>query len=433
MRTVWKVTFTLISLLPAAAWSQSFGCPGSISKLSCEINTTFNTGSSTLSSFSPTMATQLSQLPQVTAATGSGIIFSGGIPTVSTDTLGSILTERGDTIGKHHYYVSFNYQRFWFESIDGVRLNNFPTALAKSFLDSSKGPIYVVSNNRIDITNDQFTLLGSFGLSDRVDVTMVIPFSKVTLKTQLKGGSAQYFFDSNGNYLSSGSATAYNAGSASGIGDVIVNVKANLIPAEKNHFAIGTEVRFPTGDELNFLGSGAYGFKPYVVFSRTGRVTPHVNFGYQWNSFSDLYINPNGTGNLRLPDSLQYSAGVDVGITKRLTVVGDWLGQYVLDGPRVLMGTQFVTGNGQANGKTPTGVPIPSQCSPQWSCRTIQSKIDPNTQRVLTDAYGMNNVAVGIKLNVFRGLLITGNAMVALDDGGLRAKIVPLVGISYRF
>jgi hypothetical protein len=422
-------TLALLSFWSTVAWAQGnlLGCPGNKNKLSCEIPTTFDIANSSLTSIPATMAAQLSQLPLAGAATGSGIIFSGGIPTVSTDTLGSILTERGDTLGKHNFYVAVNYQRFGFDRIDGISLKNFPAALASPQNDPNP-TTYVVSTNRIDITSDQFTVLGSIGLTDRVDLTLVVPFSKVTLKTQLKDGSYQYFFPAGYAKYS-----AYNAGSASGIGDVLVNVKVNVIPAEKSHLAIGTEVRFPTGDELNFLGSGAYGFKPYVIFSRTGRVTPHVNFGYQWNSFSDIYPNPNASGNLRLPDSLQYSAGVDVGLTKRLTVVGDWIGQFVPDGPRLHIGTQSITSNGQF----PSGAPMPSppsQCTPQWSCPTIQSKIDLTTNRVLTESYGMNSVAVGIKINVFRGrLLLTGNALIAVDDGGLRAKVVPLVGISYRW
>jgi hypothetical protein len=53
--------------------------------------------------------------------------------------------------------------------------------------------------------------------------------------------------------------------------------------------------------------------------------------------------------------------------------------------------------------------------------------------RALTEAYAMNNLSVGIKFSVFRGLLIRGNALIAVDDNGLRAKIVPLVGVSYKF
>jgi hypothetical protein len=51
----------------------------------------------------------------------------------------------------------------------------------------------------------------------------------------------------------------------------------------------------------------------------------------------------------------------------------------------------------------------------------------------ITSNYGIDNAGGGIKVNVFRGLVIDASALFKLDDSGLRAKWVPLVGISYRF
>jgi hypothetical protein len=427
MRNLFKAA-SLASLLGMAAWAQNLGCPGPLNKLSCQINTTFKTDSSNLSAFAPTLSTQLDQLPLAAAATGSGIAIVGGIPTVANDTLGSILTDRGDTVGKYKFYASFSYQRFWFDRIDGTSLKNFPTAIRKVQLDNQGGFDYIVTNNRFDLTEDQFTVLGTFGLTDRIDLSLIVPFSKVTFKTHAAGN--EYFF-SPGPIPppTSTPLTPYYPGDASGIGDVLVSFKANVISGEKSRVAVGTEVRFPTGDEFNYLGTGAYGFKPYIIYSRSGRITPHINFGYQWNGFSDIYPNPdpNASGNLRLPDSLQYSAGADIGITKKWTVVGDWIGQYVLNGPRVVKGTLTLVDN---TGQTPTAA-APTQC-PQWSCPTIQAKMDASG-RIVTESYGINNVSVGMKFSVFRGLLITGNALIAVDNNGLRAKIVPLVGVSYKF
>jgi len=45
----------------------------------------------------------------------------------------------------------------------------------------------------------------------------------------------------------------------------------------------------------------------------------------------------------------------------------------------------------------------------------------------------MNDLAVGAKYSLHGNLLLTGNVQFKLDDGGLRTKIVPLVGISYTF
>ena len=63
-------------------------------------------------------------------------------------------------------------------------------------------------------------------------------------------------------------------------------MKWNAWSGEHVRFASGLDVRFPSGDALNFLGSGSYGVKPFVVFSYKARVSPHVMFGYEWNSNS---------------------------------------------------------------------------------------------------------------------------------------------------
>lgn len=104
-----------------------------------------------------------------------------------------------------------------------------------------------------------------------------------------------------------------------------------------------------------------------------------------------------------------------------------WAGLYVLNGPRVVKGTLTLVDN---TGQTPTGA-APAQC-PQCSCPTIQSKMD-SSGRIVNEAYGINNVSFGMKFSVFHGLLITGNALIAVDNNGLRAKVVPLVGVSYKF
>jgi hypothetical protein len=193
------------------------------------------------------------------------------------------------------------------------------------------------------------------------------------------------------------------AGSATGVGDVIVQGKGTLIKGERFRMAAGVEVRFPSGDVFNLLGSGAYGYKPFITVSRHGRFTPHVNVGYQWNGKSPLYQN-NGV-NLRLPDSIEYSAGADMGIVKHLTVVADLLGQHYINAPRV---TPAVNTPG------PGGSQVPS----------ISIK---------NGDYEADNLALGLKANLWKNLLLTENILIKLNDGGLRSKVVPLVGLSYRF
>ncbi|MBV9146941.1 MAG: hypothetical protein JO065_13570 [Acidobacteria bacterium] len=402
-------------------------CPGynpiNNTNLACELATGFrapanitagNTTTASGQSFNPvvlsaTLATQLSSLPVATAVSGTGITFVNGIPTFSAESLGTILTQRGETIGKHRFFVSFNYQRFGFGSIDGARFKNLATVNQVTY--PGVGTSYVVGANNIDFRVDQYTALATFGISSRLDLTLVVPFSTVNLS--LVSNAHQYNVDNNGNPLSDFSLGAINLpGSKSGPGDVTVSLKGNVFRAENGFsMAVGSELRIPTGDETNYLGTGAYGVKPYAILSHRGKhFTPNLNIGYQWNSASALYTNPKGD-HLNLPPSFLYSGGVDYRISRRLTLVGEFVGQHVIDGPRLQQSTVKIPGQG--------------------SFASIV--VTDSTGNQLTSSYDIANAGGGIKINPFGGLLITASGLFKLNDAGLRAKWVPLVGISYRF
>jgi hypothetical protein len=407
-------------------------CPGfnpaNNTNIACELATGFPTTQSfsattkstgTSTGFNPAvlstaLAAQLSSLPVATAVSGTGIKFVNGIPTLSSESLGTILTQRGDTIGKHRFFFSFNYQRFAFGSVDGIRMKNFETVNVVNFTTTNSsgatvplGTSFVASQDRIDFKVDQYTALATFGITDRVDLTLVVPFSTVRLTTSSAG--TQYNVDPNGNLVSQFASQSIRlTGEKSGAGDVIVSVKGNLLRAENGiSIAVGSDLRIPTGDETNYLGTGAYGIKPFVILSHSGkRLTPNINVGYQWNSSSSLYTDQTTGEHLDLPSSFLYSGGADFRVTKRLTLVGEFIGQFVFNGPRLVNNSVTI----------PT---VGSFVATQGSSGTSNYAID--------DAGG------GLKLKLWRSLLITASALFKLDDAGLRAKVVPLAGVSYRF
>src|SRR5438876_10750085 len=76
--------------------------------------------------------------------------------------------------------------------------------------------------------------------------------------------------------------------SVSGIGDITFRVKAKAWQSENERggLALGVDVRTPTGDDLNFLGAGTYGVRPFIVWSYRWRIAPHWSVGYQMNGDS---------------------------------------------------------------------------------------------------------------------------------------------------
>ena len=375
-------------------------CSGTArTKLYCLIPTALHTPPSQFNFFNESFATDLSQLPLATPASGIIYDFVNGALIESSKNYGPIMTERAETIGKHKLYVAFTYQRFRFNSIDGNDLVNVPIVFQ---FPSSDVTVYTQTANRFNSTVNQYVVYGTFGLTSKIDISIAIPISRISLGVSTAG--TEYSATTN----AQAPFEQYIAGAASGFGDVVLAAKGTAWHNEKYALAVGAELRLPSGDALNFLGSGAVGVKPYLAVSRTGRFSPHLNLGYQWNGNSVLATNSAGQEQ-QLPGYFLYYFGADIGATKRLTVIADFLGQEYFNAPRVSSPQAFPIQTGAASGLTfPTIKPF-------------------------TGSYGNNNLAFGAKVNPWSRLLITANILVRVNNGGLRANVVPLVGASYTF
>jgi hypothetical protein len=377
--------------------------------LYCLLPTAFHTASQPFEAFYTPFGTELSQLPTAKPA-GIVLISQPGRLVPSNETLGAIFSERAETIGRHRLLVSFSYQRFNFGNIDGTDLGNIPIVLTCSTVACTGGAagaaVYTVTNNRFDIKANQYTALAVFGLTRNIDVSAAIPFERIAMSVAVTGTE----------YSTQGAVSPtfqeYVPGSSSGIADVVLGAKWKAID-KKIRFAPGVDVRVPSGDELNFLGSGAVGVKPYLAASLKGPVSLHANVGYQWNSNSILNTNNSG-GKRQLPTDFFYTAGVNADVVKnRLTLIGDILGQHYFDAPRLTRPSVFGTYNGG-------NVSIPAVSG--------ALSVEPTTS-----GYTVNSLALGVKLRPIGNLIVAGNVTIRLNDGGLRSTVVPLVGLAYSF
>ena len=366
--------------------------------------------------FNIALASQLAAVPLPSPASGFTYTFDSslGVFQRSTQSFGPILTERAETIGKGKLTSGISYQHFTFDSLEGVPLDDIPAVFTHDSANLGGGRSDVVTTtNAIEASVNQSVLFVTYGVGGHADLSLGVPFVTVDLSAQSNAtidrvGTAtspatHYYDDGTGAF---GTTRQYNkSGSASGIGDLVLRFKGAPIRGEAGAVALGFDVRFPTGDEEDFLGLGAYGVRPFVAASFShGRAATHVNLAYTWNGKSVLAGNPATGTKEDMPDQVNYAVGLDVGATKRLTLVFDFLGTYVIDSPRMSTGT-FTAANGQA--------------FPQISF----SK----------DSYNMANGAVGLKFNPAGKLLIDFNVLFKLDSAGLRDSVTPLFGIEYAF
>jgi hypothetical protein len=406
-------------------------------KLACEIPVITTAAQGTTGNpagaFGSSFATQLGQLPLLSS--GSGVVLTLdktlGVY-VASENLGPILTDRAQTIGRHKLLVAFAYQKFVFNNIDGTNLNNVPFVFAvgsgtlnPSQPCTSTNNVNIIClsepNDRISMNVSQYVALATFGLDAKTDVSVVVPFERVAIGVYATG--KQYFIS--GNNTAEGppaSFISYASGSASGVGDVYANIKRLIWSGsdEKAHLSAGLFVRFPTGDALNYLGSGAYGFDPYAVFAyQANRISPHARVGYQFNTSTVLIPNfkPDGTftGNSNLPGGVQYDIGADAVLFKKVptTVAGDFLGNYIVNAHVLAPGT--VTVSGYNTLPPPNNVP------------------DQKTLIPAINSYNSAQLSIGLKVKPWRDLILYGNVLFQLNNVGLRSEPVPLVGVSYTF
>jgi len=393
------------------------------------------------------IATQLAVLPIISPS--SGFTFSydsaSGVFVRSSSSFGPVYSERADTIGRRKISFGLGYQRFRFDSLDGINLHNIPAVFTHVPGTGPNGAVepyeadVIRTSSNLNLNLDQTLLYGTVGLTNRLDLSVAIPLVSVrfgaTSDATIIQVSGPTFVPAPGvppvnnphRFPAGGLTNSYSStGTSFGVGDVTFRVKQNVFQAGGLSIAAALDVRAPTGDARKFLGSGAPGIKPFVALSAGKRLSPHVNLGYQWNGSSILAGNITGTtigetnevATIRtgpaisksLPSQYFYSVGADYGATRRLTLSVDYLGQVLVHAPRVFAST--ITTANIAGGTGALTLP---------------------TVAAGTDTIGLNNASVGFKYNLIDRLLFTTNLLIRMDNRGLRQNVTPLIGLSYAF
>jgi len=387
------------------------------------------------------------------ASPSSGITFSFDAVskafTSSNDSFGPILGERADTIGKSRMFVGFSYQHFQFDKLDGVSLDNLPTVYTQadtlatqinggtvcsitstdpstSLNDCGFIRDIITTQTSLEIKLHQYTSFFTYGLTNNIDVSMAVPIQNVRMGIRTdaklidisKQGIHQFTANPPSCPNPCRQTSASNFRTASGIGDVIFRVKGTVSKKEKSVTALGVDVRIPSGDPLNFLGSGAAGFKPFLIWSYHTRISPHAFVGYEVNGSSKIAGDITKGTKEKLPGQLAYSVGADAWITRNVSVAFDLLGDVVF----------------QAQKLTPATFVEPQACTNSNCTALVTTPAPTHPNLVSTSAsYNVVNSSVGAKFKPFENFLVTGNVMLRMNQGGLRANTVPLVGLSYTF
>ena len=266
------------------------------------------------------------------SSTGGGFTFQYDreleVFTRTTDSLGPIFAERATTLGERKINFGFSYTYIDYSKLQGKDLHNLKSIV---FLDENqKDKNLLQLDFDVNVKTNLFSFYGTYGITDRWDISILIPILQVQLdvdsngrilnQTKEKGKSGEtlgYSFEAGETISDSVS------GASTGIGDIFLRSKYNLFTSEWIDFTSALDVKLQTGNKNELLGTGRTSIKPFLIFSKSvSRFTPHLNLGYEFNSGSE--------GQSRIV----YATGVDYGFGKRnnhFSIASDIIGRYTLE------------------------------------------------------------------------------------------------------
>ena len=150
---------------------------------------------------------------------------------------------------------------------------------------------------------------------------------------------------------------------------------------------------------------GALGVRPFVVWSLTNdTISPHANASYQWNGTSSLAGNVTTGSSADFPDEFAYAVGTAVAVTRQSNVTFDILGRHVFNGLR-LAPQDFVASTGDRFADI----------------------------HFMTGSFNMMAAAVGFSVRANEATAAYASVLFALNDSGLRSKVIPMVGLQHGF
>jgi hypothetical protein len=189
---------------------------------------------------------------------------------------------------------------------------------------------------------------------------------------------------------------------SAGIGDIAIFGKYQLWKHDNGGVAAAVELRFPSGDKNELRGLGVTRTLAALVWSKGGRISPHANVGYEfWSDNVPIAAD----GSVFAKNQAKYAVGVEFEASPRATVVVDLVGRRLMNGGQIGYQT-FPASVGSGSADLLVGTPE-----------------------------GVDQVALapGVKFNIWRSVLITGNVLASLSTGGVRARFIPVVGVDWAF
>ncbi|HEV2986657.1 MAG TPA: transporter [Vicinamibacterales bacterium] len=323
----------------------------------------------------------------------------------SASSFGPAFAERALTTGKAKISAGFNYLHASYRSLEGFNLHNGDLQPA---LNIQGDPFHTVATSlQLNMSSDTVVAFGHVGVTDDLDVGVAVPWVRVRVDGVGQG------LGSSGNVLQT---VVLAAASSSGIGDVAIFGKYRLWRQAEGGVAAAVDVRLPSGDKNALRGLDVTRTLISGVWSQGGsRVSPHANVGYEfWSKAVPISL----AGDVAAKDQFKYAVGLEFEAHPRMTAVVDLVGRQLLKG-----GALEYQHFSQRAGTVVNGAVV---CPGPADCQADVLVAVPKGIHQLA-------LAPSIKWNAFQSVLITGNVLVSLNQRGLRAAVIPVVGLDWAF
>jgi hypothetical protein len=363
------------------------------------------------------IALGIATVPVPSAGSGETFRLSAlGIPVRNEETsLGPILAERALTLGRGNFLLGANVTDLRFEDLRGIPLDNLQFNVVQRDLPPTGPPLgdpsiertYLSVTTRMSFEAQVANLFVSAGVTDRLDVSVLVPVVRATLSGfsdaeivigEGEDPAAGFSFGGPTEDPKLRERAVLPLQKAVGLGDTSVRGKLRLSETDSRlGLALLTDVRIPTGRDEDFLGAGGFWVGGMGVASLAAMrgFSPHINLGGVYRS---------GDGER---SALLGTAGFDHRASNRLTLAGEFMAQIPL-GEDPLQQEETLIQDGEGNVTTVPTSNLPSLNDYQF------------------------DGALGFKFRLGAFALVA-NAIIPLNDAGLRSDVLWTVGLQGGF
>jgi len=318
------------------------------------------------------------------ATSSSGFVYrldpEIGTATRVSDSFGTFFVERAMTSGRGRVALGASASTANYDRLDGLNLaDGTLVTTANQFRDESAP--FDTETLTLKIRTSTFTVFGTVGVTDRLEIGGALPLVQLHVEgIRLNVYRGQSFVQASG------------SADASGVADAAIRAKYRVASSRTGGFAIAGEVRLPTGNEAYLLGTGRAAVRVMAIASaENARIGVHGDAG----------IVRGGVSN-----EIDGSGAVTCAISSRVTVTGEMLFRRLSD----------------LRGIVSTTVPHPTLAG------VDTLRLVPGTQTPT-----LASAVSGVKWNAAGTLVVTGQIVWRLGNGGLTAPFTPLIGIDYLF